>query len=71
MMSPATTLAAICRLLLQQATRNATVRCVEPLDVLALPKREFAVLAAHLPDMRRNFETLAAQRARGVERTGG
>jgi NADH dehydrogenase len=49
--------------LLYQATRNATVRCVEPMDVLALPKREFAVLSANLPELRRSFETKSAERA--------
>ena len=34
--------------LLNQATRNATVRCLEPLDVLSIHKREFSVLAANL-----------------------
>ena len=50
--------------LLQQATRNATVRCVEPMDVLALPKREFSVLSANLPELRRSFETKSQERAR-------
>jgi NADH dehydrogenase len=50
--------------LLHQATRNATVRCTEPMDVLALPKREFSVLSANLPELRRSFETKSAERAR-------
>ena len=49
--------------LLKMATRNATVRCTASMDVLSLPKKEFAVLAAHLPDLRRSFERLAADRA--------
>jgi NADH dehydrogenase len=49
--------------LLKMATRNATVRCMTPMDVLSLPKKEFAVLAAHLPDLRQSFERLAADRA--------
>jgi NADH dehydrogenase len=49
--------------LLLRATRNATVRCVEPMDVLALPKREFSVLAANLPELRRSFETKSEERA--------
>ncbi|HEY2511607.1 MAG TPA: FAD-dependent oxidoreductase [Polyangiaceae bacterium] len=52
--------------LLQQATRNATVRCVEPMDVLALPKREFSVLSANLPELRRSFETKSQERARAA-----
>jgi len=50
--------------LLLRATRNATVRCMEPMDVLALPKREFSVLAANLPELRRSFETKSQERAR-------
>src|SRR5262249_53003979 len=49
--------------LLQQVTRNATVRCVEPMDVLALPKREFGMLAANLPELRRSFEAKSQERA--------
>jgi NADH dehydrogenase len=49
--------------LLQRVTRNATVRCVEPMDVLALPKREFSVLSANLPELRRSFETKSQERA--------
>jgi NADH:ubiquinone reductase (H+-translocating) len=50
--------------LLHMATRNATVRCAEAMDVLALPKREFSVLAANLPELRRSFETKSAERER-------
>ncbi len=49
--------------LVNMATRNATVRCTQPLDVLSLPKKEFAVLAANLPDLKRSFERLASERA--------
>jgi len=48
--------------LLNQTTRNATVRCLEPLDVLSIHKREFAVLAANLPAMRESFEQVMKQR---------
>jgi NADH dehydrogenase len=61
--------------LVHQTTRNATVRCAKTLDVLSLPKQEFAVLAAHLPDLRRSFETMAEERTRMADaeraRTGG
>ncbi len=50
--------------LLQQARRNATVRCVEPMDVLALPKRDFSALAANLPELRKSFEAKSDERAR-------
>lgn len=49
--------------LLNLTTRNATVRCMSAMDVLSLPKQEFAVLAAHIPDLRRSFERIAEERA--------
>ncbi len=49
--------------LVNMATRNASVRCVTPMDVLSLPKKDFAVLAANLPDLRRSFDRLAGERA--------
>jgi NADH:ubiquinone reductase (H+-translocating) len=48
--------------LLDQTRRNATVRCVDPMDVLALPKREFSVLAANLPELRQSLEMVSRQR---------
>jgi CRP-like cAMP-binding protein len=48
--------------LLNRTTRNATVRCVEALDVLSIHKREFAVLAATLPTLRENFEKVMTER---------
>ena len=48
--------------LLNQTTRNATVRCLEPLDVLSIHKREFGLLAANLPAMRESFERVMTQR---------
>jgi NADH:ubiquinone reductase (H+-translocating) len=49
--------------LLKESRRNATVRCLAAMDVLALPKSEFTMLAAHLPDLRQSFERVAAGRA--------
>jgi NADH:ubiquinone reductase (H+-translocating) len=49
--------------LVNMATRNAGVRCLTSMDVLSLPKKDFAVLAANLPDLRRSFEKLAGERA--------
>jgi NADH dehydrogenase len=49
--------------LLNQSTRGATVRCASTMDVLSLPKQEFAVLAANIPDLRRSFERIAEERA--------
>lgn len=54
--------------LLNETKRNATVRCVEALDVLSIPKREFSALAATLPTMRENLERVMAQRRSGTLR---
>jgi CRP-like cAMP-binding protein len=48
--------------ILHMTIRSASVRCVAPLDVLSLPREEFGVLAAHLPDLRQRFSALAAER---------
>lgn len=48
--------------LLNQTTRNATVRSVEALDVLSIPKREFSALAATVPGMRENLEKVMLRR---------
>ena len=48
--------------LLNQTTRNATIRCQEPLDVLSIHRREFSVLAANLPAMRESFEQVMKKR---------
>ena len=53
--------------LVQQQARNASVRCAQTMDVLSLPKEEFAVLAANLPDLRRSFEQLTARRSESAQ----
>jgi NADH dehydrogenase len=42
--------------------RNATVRCVEPMTVLSIPKRDFSLLAANVPALRASFEQVSARR---------
>ena len=42
--------------LMNETTRGATIRCEASLDVLSLPKRDFAVLAMNLPELRRSFD---------------
>jgi NADH:quinone reductase (non-electrogenic) len=54
--------------LLNETTRGATVRSRTDLDVLALPKGEFAVLAASLPDVRRSFDQMMERR--GMTKAG-
>jgi NADH:ubiquinone reductase (H+-translocating) len=49
--------------LLEQSMRNATLRCVEPTDVLSLPKQEFNALTANLPELRQTFERTSRDRA--------
>jgi NADH dehydrogenase len=48
--------------LLGHACRNATVRCLKPMDTLGLPKYEFDALAENLPDIRSSFERIRDQR---------
>jgi len=48
---------------LRQTMRNATVRCVSPLDLLSLPREEFGVLSTHIPDLRQRFERVAQERS--------
>jgi NADH dehydrogenase len=48
--------------LLESAPRNATIRCVEPMTVLSIPKREFGLLAANVPGLRASFEQVTARR---------
>jgi NADH:ubiquinone reductase (H+-translocating) len=48
--------------LLNETTRGATVRCRLDLDVLSLPKKDFAVLASSLPDVRRSFDEILERR---------
>jgi NADH dehydrogenase len=43
--------------------RTATVRCVEPLDALCLPRQEFSVLATHFPELKRSVERVSKERA--------
>jgi NADH dehydrogenase len=52
--------------LLNETTRGATVRCVEAMNALTLPKRDFTVLAANLPDLRKSFERVMEARRGGA-----
>ncbi len=48
--------------LLHRAPRNATVRCVEPMDVLSIEKGDFSSLVAHLDQLRDHFQATARER---------
>lgn len=61
--------------LLHRTTRGATVRCTEAMNALSLPKREFGVLAAHMPELRKSLDDVMDMRVRAnaatrVARTG-
>jgi NADH dehydrogenase len=48
--------------LLENTTRNATVRCTKPMDVLTLRQADFSALMANIPDLRKSFEGVMARR---------
>jgi NADH dehydrogenase len=50
--------------LLGRGIRGATVRCLSPTQLLALPASDFGALIAGLPGLRHEFEDMAAVRAR-------
>jgi NADH:ubiquinone reductase (H+-translocating) len=49
--------------LLKHKTRNATVRCVTPMSLLALGQGDFQALVANLPDLHKSFEGMMVSRA--------
>jgi NADH dehydrogenase len=53
--------------LLGSGPRNASVRCKEATTVLGIPKREFGLLAANVPGLRKSFEDVARLRTATVE----
>lgn len=48
--------------LMNQRTRNATVKCVTAMDVLVMRKGDFRTLVTNLPDFRASFENVVKQR---------
>jgi NADH dehydrogenase len=50
--------------LLERRKRGASIRCVEPMDVWSLPKRDLELLSAGMPELRRSLEKLRDQRTR-------
>lgn len=48
--------------MLQQRTRTASVRCRTPMNVVAMPQRQFQTLARHLPQFRAGFESAMEDR---------
>ena len=51
--------------LLNEKQRNATVRCLSPVDVLALKKSDFGALIANFEELKTNFEKTHEKRASG------
>lgn len=47
---------------LDKKPRSATVRCLDALDILALPSGDFAALSENVPDLRQGFERVARAR---------
>ena len=56
--------------LMNQKTRNATVRCATAMDVLVLRKGDFRALVSNLPDFRASFETVVRQRSGSKNESG-
>jgi NADH:quinone reductase (non-electrogenic) len=54
--------------LLNQTTRGATVRCKSAMQALSLPKGEFGVLAAHMPELRQSLDGLMERRTQANAR---
>ncbi len=48
--------------LLNQTTRTATIRAVDPLDVLSVPKKDLSALIEYLPALRESFQHIVTVR---------
>ena len=55
----------------ERAVRTATVRCIEPLDVWSLPRRDLDLLAHGLPEARGSIERVSAAALRDGRRPAG
>lgn len=56
---------------LGKTARSAGVRCIEALDVVGLPSKDFAALAENIPGLRQGFERIATTRTTGRPESGG
>lgn len=54
---------------LDGSVRSSTVRCKTAMDALSLPKREFGLLTANLPELKSSFEQVKHQRMERDEAT--
>jgi NADH:ubiquinone reductase (H+-translocating) len=48
--------------LMGDTARTASVQCLEPTDLLVINRGDFSALVSHLPDLRKSFEAVAAER---------
>jgi NADH dehydrogenase len=48
--------------LVNQKTRSATIRCLEPTDVLALKKKDFGLLVSSFSQLKSEFEKVSSER---------
>jgi NADH dehydrogenase len=55
--------------ILNGSVRSSTVRCKVAMDALSLPKREFGLLTANLPELKSSFEQVKHQRMERDEAT--
>jgi NADH dehydrogenase len=55
--------------ILNGSVRSSTVRCKTAMDALSLPKREFGLLTANLPQLKSSFEQVKHQRMERDEAT--
>ena len=55
--------------ILNGGVRSSTVRCKRAMDALSLPKREFGLLTANLPELKKSFEQVKHQRIERDEAT--
>lgn len=55
--------------ILNGSVRSSTVRCKTAMDALSLPKREFGLLTANLPELKSSFENVKQKRMERDEAT--
>ncbi len=53
--------------LLNQKARLATIRCLSPVDVLALKKQDFGILISNFGELRKEFHTTEQERIKELE----
>ena len=54
--------------LLSKSTRQATVRCLSPMNAMSLAKREFGLLSSYLPEVRETLQNVMNKRVESNEK---